>query len=325
MEIREIVFNKSNIINVKGESILRSNLSVFYSKKEDSIMDYRLYIGLMEGTLENMQKVSDIIANCYLFCCDDQNINYTLKEIFLCSYIRYSKNTQEIQSIHIQEAIVVEDIVTLSYWDYENSETPPCFVSEGDLDYDRGHLKELWKLCIKNDSCGRYPIWNEEIIIIPTVKAKKDQCEKLKRILDKLTPFNSNWTVKYQKRAICYLKCENQELANRVHKKVSRINKCSAKRMKNESLLNVPGITISSQADITFGTQLSDPESIYVIVKDAFVFGQIQMFGLGKQCNTCDKFDNKMNKCSGCQKIYYCNRECQLKDWPNHKQICKLG
>lgn len=31
----------------------------------------------------------------------------------------------------------------------------------------------------------------------------------------------------------------------------------------------------------------------------------------------------KWKKCSWCKLAYYCNKECQLEDWPNHKKHCK--
>lgn len=42
-----------------------------------------------------------------------------------------------------------------------------------------------------------------------------------------------------------------------------------------------------------------------------------------KKCNTCRIQSTKMKKCSGCEKVYYCNAECQKKDWSNHKKECK--
>ncbi len=37
-------------------------------------------------------------------------------------------------------------------------------------------------------------------------------------------------------------------------------------------------------------------------------------------CASCDK--PATNKCSGCSSVYYCNRECQKKNWSIHKKIC---
>ncbi|XP_055904700.1 zinc finger MYND domain-containing protein 10 homolog [Eupeodes corollae] len=37
-------------------------------------------------------------------------------------------------------------------------------------------------------------------------------------------------------------------------------------------------------------------------------------------CGVCKKVAEK--KCSKCKTIYYCSRQCQLDDWPNHKKQC---
>eukprot|EP00111_Clytia_hemisphaerica_P007374 TCONS_00021447-protein len=41
---------------------------------------------------------------------------------------------------------------------------------------------------------------------------------------------------------------------------------------------------------------------------------------MGK-CNVCDQPDS--NRCSQCQTVYYCSKECQVSDWKNHKKRCK--
>ena len=41
-----------------------------------------------------------------------------------------------------------------------------------------------------------------------------------------------------------------------------------------------------------------------------------------KQCGSCNNPNSKL-KCSKCKLIYYCNRECQVKHWKEHKLICK--
>lgn len=44
--------------------------------------------------------------------------------------------------------------------------------------------------------------------------------------------------------------------------------------------------------------------------------------GLEFKC-PCGKKDKEMKKCGRCKKIYYCSKECQIKDWQNHKSECK--
>ena len=40
------------------------------------------------------------------------------------------------------------------------------------------------------------------------------------------------------------------------------------------------------------------------------------------QCGACGKTDNT-RACSGCKLTAYCGKECQLRDWPEHKPICR--
>ena len=41
-----------------------------------------------------------------------------------------------------------------------------------------------------------------------------------------------------------------------------------------------------------------------------------------KCCNTCH-ISGKFKKCSGCEKVYYCSKECQRQDWKEHKKTCR--
>lgn len=40
-------------------------------------------------------------------------------------------------------------------------------------------------------------------------------------------------------------------------------------------------------------------------------------------CFNCHAKPGKLSACSGCKKVRYCNKECQSKDWPKHKFVCK--
>ncbi|KAK6173572.1 hypothetical protein SNE40_016997 [Patella caerulea] len=39
-------------------------------------------------------------------------------------------------------------------------------------------------------------------------------------------------------------------------------------------------------------------------------------------CRNCQQIFDKMKRCVRCKSVYYCSRECQLKDWINHKDNC---
>jgi hypothetical protein len=42
------------------------------------------------------------------------------------------------------------------------------------------------------------------------------------------------------------------------------------------------------------------------------------------ECNYCKKGVRRMKKCSRCKLIRYCSSECQVADWIEHKDACKM-
>lgn len=42
-----------------------------------------------------------------------------------------------------------------------------------------------------------------------------------------------------------------------------------------------------------------------------------------RKCDSCDRGDVALRKCSRCLSAYYCSRACQRNKWPEHKLICK--
>merc|ERR1712000_199094 len=41
------------------------------------------------------------------------------------------------------------------------------------------------------------------------------------------------------------------------------------------------------------------------------------------ECAIQENAPKAFNLCSACKKVFYCGRECQLKNWPQHKFFCK--
>ncbi|MFC1842121.1 zinc finger MYND domain-containing protein [Candidatus Dependentiae bacterium] len=57
--------------------------------------------------------------------------------------------------------------------------------------------------------------------------------------------------------------------------------------------------------------------------KSKILLGKVADIAKRFTCNTCGKEGKKLQKCSACKKTYYCSRKCQIKDWKEHKKICK--
>lgn len=43
-----------------------------------------------------------------------------------------------------------------------------------------------------------------------------------------------------------------------------------------------------------------------------------------RRCQFCFKSESSLSKCSSCNVVHYCSKECQKHDWKMHKLYCKL-
>ena len=41
-------------------------------------------------------------------------------------------------------------------------------------------------------------------------------------------------------------------------------------------------------------------------------------------CCNCLKDGGQFSRCSGCKYVRYCSKNCQVEDWPSHKQLAEL-
>ncbi|KAI0424549.1 hypothetical protein F5Y09DRAFT_324120 [Xylaria sp. FL1042] len=46
--------------------------------------------------------------------------------------------------------------------------------------------------------------------------------------------------------------------------------------------------------------------------------------GTPRKCHGCGKAKENLSKCARCALFHYCNRECQMNGWADHKKFCKV-
>lgn len=85
-----------------------------------------------------------------------------------------------------------------------------------------------------------------------------------------------------------------------------------------------------SRASDNFDNQLADIYQVIGCEKGAWHYGYAnvswyQFKLMLEKCGNCSREIAKKNRCGACQKVYYCNTDCQKCHWPDHKKDCVKG
>ncbi|XP_076647141.1 zinc finger MYND-type containing 10 [Halictus rubicundus] len=73
------------------------------------------------------------------------------------------------------------------------------------------------------------------------------------------------------------------------------------------------------QAKLLFTSNKEDVQNAAQILSDAYDLDKLDCIDI-KECCVCREVARK--RCSKCKMVWYCGRECQVKDWEKHKVIC---
>ncbi|KYN22188.1 Zinc finger MYND domain-containing protein 10 [Trachymyrmex cornetzi] len=73
------------------------------------------------------------------------------------------------------------------------------------------------------------------------------------------------------------------------------------------------------QSKYLFTTDTSYIKEAAQILSDVYDLEKLDRIET-KKCSLCQEPSKK--RCSRCKEVWYCSRECQVKDWENHKNIC---
>ncbi|XP_058804033.1 zinc finger MYND domain-containing protein 10 [Phymastichus coffea] len=74
------------------------------------------------------------------------------------------------------------------------------------------------------------------------------------------------------------------------------------------------------QAKTLFSKDIEKVKNMAQILSEAYDFDKLDIID-AKTCAKCKEIAK--NRCSKCKEVWYCSRECQVKDWSNHKIICE--
>ena len=71
-----------------------------------------------------------------------------------------------------------------------------------------------------------------------------------------------------------------------------------------------------------FSTEVNDPKEELDSLMKLYGSNVYEQFMEDPKCGCCG--EPATQRCSKCKSVWYCSRECQLKDWKAHKEMCKM-
>lgn len=71
-----------------------------------------------------------------------------------------------------------------------------------------------------------------------------------------------------------------------------------------------------------FNTEVNDPKEELDSLMKLYGSNVYEQFMEDPKCASCG--EPATQRCSKCKSVWYCSRECQLKDWKAHKEMCKM-
>jgi len=71
-----------------------------------------------------------------------------------------------------------------------------------------------------------------------------------------------------------------------------------------------------------FSTEVNDPKEELDSLMKLYGSNVYEQFLDEPKCASCG--DTAQQRCSKCKSEWYCTRECQLKAWKAHKDVCKM-
>jgi hypothetical protein len=252
MEVKVMYYNKANIqfeynkvdlqylerlkyfvnTNLSSKGTCAYVLKGYIDGNHKKLDHLRLSISMKKGTVEAFSELLNILIGN--FCYNDIDVDASLREILIHYYIEYSEKHKDPQECFIPVP-ANECGCCLTWWDPADEKYQSWIVNKNIFSDRRKGLRRAWKSSSESNICLAFPLWSGRgISIIPNDFAKENHCLGLKNLLDEMTPYNPNWIVKcktidYSKKAYCYVKCDNQEMADKVFKKVSKLNRQTTK------------------------------------------------------------------------------------------------